>query len=1668
MSLHPVSNLRTRLQRVLVAASLCLVALSQLPAAVYRESFNYPNGTVLVPSDTSNELGIGSWRRHDGTGNGAGSWIKVNNGAVNYGGVNAQDIFMAIGSSGTINYPFPIAASSPGPIYFAFDVNISAATATGDYFMAIATNAAAVRAGIRARTAPGGYVFGYGGTNTTYDTTVRSFGTTYRVVLRYNMIGGTLNNPGTLYVLPPDLAGVDTAVEANNTPVIAGFIAGTDWDTGIPGPLLNQSTSSPTVSSFSNLVIASNFPEAVGGVAFTPLPAAPTFSPAAGTYPVAQNVTITSGTSGATIRYTTDGSNPSTTAGTVYSGPVTIAAATSLKAIAYTDTTTKSPVSTASYIINVPQVSTPTFGPVAGNYTTAQSVTIATSTTGSTIRYTTDGSDPTPTTGTVYAGPVAVASTMTVKAIAFKSGAADSAIASAAYTISAPPVSAPVFSPVGGTYTSAQSVTLTSATPGASIRYTTDGSSPTSASGTIYAGPVPVGSTTTLKAIAYQSGVPDSAVSSAAYTINIASQAAAPVFSPPGGNYATAQSVTLASATEGATIRYTTDGSSPTSTVGAIYAGPIPVGTTTTTLKAVAYLSGLADSAVASATYTFNPTASSFGPNGTHWPELLPTPFLYDTSVPHVIDVDCTWTAIRNALAAVTPAQAAAGVLIRVAPGALPGNGSGSTSTPVLQNLGSTAWTKRVTVAPRDGYGTVTIGIVNSLGARIHNVHGVCFAGFVAYALRPSACINSAIAWTKVTFWLGVSAATNLNSSNMELVEVVMPNASVRDTDTAESATSTNGTTSNFRFTGCYFAPSYRSNGSAHTDTFQFFGSSAYSNMVFKDTVLFSSSNCAIQTGDLDGLQIIHCYIAAEAPALSRYPFPSGYTPPNPLDVTKTFNGGGGNFQVYDSIFIGRMPYSTSPWSVVSNTRITEAVSLAPGATGAWTVDPTLATSTPEDFNIPVPTDAYLAGIWGGTVVAPLPASVSLGDLQQTYSGNPLAVTVVTNPAGLPVAVTYDASAVVPVNAGSYAVVATVSDPAYVGSASGTLVINPAPAAVTLGNLIHTYDGSAKSAAVATSPTGVATTVTYDGGAALPVNAGTYSVVATVAGANYSGPAATGTLTIAPAAAEVSLGALTQVYSGSPLAATATTNPGGLAVQLTYNGSATAPTNAGSYAVVATINEVNYTGSASGTLVIGKAGAAVTLSNLASVYSGSPSVATATTNPAGLSLQFTYDGSAAAPVNAGSYAVVATIADPNYSGAANGTLVIGKAGADVTLGELAQVYDGSARAVTATTAPADLGVQFTYDGSAAAPVNAGSYAVVATVTDANYTGSAAGTLVVTPASATVTLGDLTQRYDGTPKAVSTETDPTGLTVVVTYDGSATAPTSPGAYVVVATVNDANYTGSATGTLHIGVTALVRHLENLNGGIDGSVQALAAEDVTLNGSAWISGDLLVPGEPTVKLNGQPSYQGTLEGSGAAMPVGYTVTLNGKAVLRHVVRRTDAITLPVVAAPPLPTGTRTVSLNSAGQSPGDFATLRNLTLNGNAGQVAVPAGTYGSLTANGSSSFVLGVAGATSPAVYNLQSLTLNGSSRITIAGPVIINLANGTSLNGSVGNPANPEWLELNIANGGLTLNGNVVFDGYLTAPTGTVTINGNAVLNGGVIADRLTINGSGALLKVDD
>ncbi len=188
------------------------------------------------------------------------------------------------------------------------------------------------------------------------------------------------------------------------------------------------------------------------------------------------------------IYYTTDGSTPTTTS-SIYGSTISVSSATTLQAIASASGYAVSGVGSAAYTINLP-ADTPTFSPVAGTYATAQTVTISDGTPGSTIYYTTNGFTPT-TSSTVYTAPFIVAAWETVEAIATAPGSSQSAVALAPYTIGNPAAAAPTFSPGAGNYASTQTVTISDATAGAAIYYTTDGSTPTTNS-TPYTGAIGV------------------------------------------------------------------------------------------------------------------------------------------------------------------------------------------------------------------------------------------------------------------------------------------------------------------------------------------------------------------------------------------------------------------------------------------------------------------------------------------------------------------------------------------------------------------------------------------------------------------------------------------------------------------------------------------------------------------------------------------------------------------------------------------------------------------------------------------------------------------------------------------------------------------------------------------------------------------------------------------------------------------------------------------------------------------------------------------------------------------------------------------------------------------------------------------------------------------------
>ena len=287
-------------------------------------------------------------------------------------------------------------------------------------------------------------------------------------------------------------------------------------------------------------------------------------------------------------------------------------------------------------------------------------MTLSSTTAGTTICYTTNGSVPTAASpGTcdsnggvelnfASGGHVTVSASETVEALATKAGATNSGVLSAAYTIAPTAAVAPKFAPVAGSYVGKQTVSITSTTVGATICYTTNGSTPTAATaGTcdsnggveFTGGTVTVGVTEQLAAIATLAGDTNSSAATAAYTIT----AATPTFTPVAGSYVGTQTVTISSTTTGAAICYTTDGSTPQDwppgTCQAptqTYSVPISV-TASETVKALATLTGEVDSAIASAAYVITAPVQAATPTFGLAPGIYYTPqtmTLADSTLP--------------------------------------------------------------------------------------------------------------------------------------------------------------------------------------------------------------------------------------------------------------------------------------------------------------------------------------------------------------------------------------------------------------------------------------------------------------------------------------------------------------------------------------------------------------------------------------------------------------------------------------------------------------------------------------------------------------------------------------------------------------------------------------------------------------------------------------------------------------------------------------------------------------------------------------------------------------------------------------------------------------------------------------------------------------------------
>ena len=447
--------------------------------------------------------------------------------------------------------------------------------------------------------------------------------------------------------------------------------------------------------------------------------------------------------------------------------------------------------------------------------------------------------------------------------------------------------------------------------------------------------------------------------------------------------------------------------------------------------------------------------------------------------------------------------------------------------------------------------------------------------------------------------------------------------------------------------------------------------------------------------------------------------------------------------------------------------------------------------------------------------------------------GTPLSGTQLNATASVPGSFSYAPAAGTVLTAGSQSLSATFTptDTANYTTASAnvTLAVNKAAPVITWATPAAITYGTALSGTQLNATASVPGTFAYNPATGTILAAGSQLLSATFAPtdtANYA--AATGNVTLAvnKATPVISWAMPAAITYGTALSATqlnATANIPGTFVYAPAAGTILA---AGSQSLSVTFtptDTTNYTtATGNATITVNKASAGVTLGNLTQTYDGTPKTASATTSPPALNVAFSYSGtggtnygpSATAPTTVGTYTATGTINDANYTGSGSATLAINKATPVISWATPAGITYGTALSGTQLNAAANIPGTFVYAPVAGTILAAGTQSLSVTFTPidaANYTTASANTTItVSKASAAVTLGNLTQTYDGTPKTASATTTPTGLNVTWSYLGtggtvygpSVAAPSSAGTYTVTATINDASFSGSGSSALTI--------------------------------------------------------------------------------------------------------------------------------------------------------------------------------------------------------------------------------------------------------------------------
>jgi uncharacterized protein YjdB len=509
--------------------------------------------------------------------------------------------------------------------------------------------------------------------------------------------------------------------------------------------------------------------------------------------------------------------------------------------------------------------------------------------------------------------------------------------------------------------------------------------------------------------------------------------------------------------------------------------------------------------------------------------------------------------------------------------------------------------------------------------------------------------------------------------------------------------------------------------------------------------------------------------------------------------------------------------------------------------TGNYPITPAIGTLAAANYSFTFADGTLAVGIASQSITFNPLAAKTYGaatfDLNATggASGAPVIFTS-SNPA----VATITGSTVTITGAGTTTITATQAATGNYASATAQqeLTVNKAALAVTAQDATRSYNtanplftavitgfvNNENSAVVTGSPL-------FETAATVTTPVGSYPITVTtgtLAAANYSFTFVNGTLAIGLAGQSINFTPLSvKTYGDKAFDLTAVGGASGNPVSFSSSNPAVATVN-GSVVTIIGAGQAVITASQDGTsnyasataqqgLTVNKANLSVTADNASRVYATSNPLFTASFSgfvnnetSAVLSGSAAVASSADTNTPVGSYPITVAVGNlfsTNYSFTyVNGTLVITTATPQLVWSDPAAIIYGKPLGSGQLNATANVAGSFTYTPAAGTVLDAGvqPLTVVFTPEDTvNYSSQTAKVYVsVNKAAATVALGNLNHIYDGTAKSATAISTPSGLAVSLTYNGSSTAPVAVGSYAVVATVNAANYGGTASGTMTI--------------------------------------------------------------------------------------------------------------------------------------------------------------------------------------------------------------------------------------------------------------------------